>query len=128
MSYVIGSPFVLREGYGLSANQFALLFAINGVALVGGAQINVSLVRWVSPIRIVRCALPLLLAALTAPPPNRALPIPHQDPWDRAQGVDQLPPPVNKSSARRVGISTADAQRGYPAAIVSIGNTVAVRD
>src|SRR5674476_1117700 len=31
MSYVIGSPFVLREGYGLSANQFALLFAMNGV-------------------------------------------------------------------------------------------------
>src|SRR5665647_342117 len=45
MSYVIGSPFVLREGYGLSANQFALLFAMNGVALVGGAQINASLVR-----------------------------------------------------------------------------------
>ncbi|HZL05871.1 MAG TPA: Bcr/CflA family efflux MFS transporter, partial [Coriobacteriia bacterium] len=27
ISYVIGSPFVFREGYGLSANQFALLFA-----------------------------------------------------------------------------------------------------
>jgi len=63
MSYVIGSPFVLREGYGLSANQFALLFAMNGVALVGGAQINASLVRRVSPIRILRCALPLLLVA-----------------------------------------------------------------
>jgi MFS family permease len=36
MSYVIGSPFVLREGYGLSANQFALLFAMNGVGIVGG--------------------------------------------------------------------------------------------
>src|SRR5665648_697487 len=35
MSYVIGSPFVLREGYGLSANQFALLFAMNGVGIVG---------------------------------------------------------------------------------------------
>ena len=63
MSYVIGSPFVLREGYGLSANQFALLFAVNGVALVGGAQINASLVRRVAPIRILRCALPLLLFA-----------------------------------------------------------------
>src|SRR5665647_2761932 len=63
MSYVIGSPFVLREGYGLSANQFALLFAMNGVALVGGAQINASLVRRVAPIRILRCALPLLLVA-----------------------------------------------------------------
>jgi hypothetical protein len=63
MSYVIGSPFVLREGYGLSTNQFALLFAMNGVALVGGAQINASLVRRVAPIRILRCALPLLLVA-----------------------------------------------------------------
>lgn len=63
MSYVIGSPFVLREGYGLSANQFALLFAVNGVGLVGGAQINASLVRRVAPIRILRFALPLLLVA-----------------------------------------------------------------
>jgi len=63
MSYVIGSPFVLREGYGLSANQFALLFAMNGVGIVGGAQINASLVRRVAPIRILRCALPLLLVA-----------------------------------------------------------------
>jgi DHA1 family bicyclomycin/chloramphenicol resistance-like MFS transporter len=63
MSYVIGSPFVLREGYGLLANQFALLFAMNGVALVGGAQINASLVRRLAPIRILRSALPLLLLA-----------------------------------------------------------------
>lgn len=63
MSYVIGSPFVLREGHGLSANQFALVFAMNGVSLVGSAQINASLVRRVAPIRILRSALPLLLAA-----------------------------------------------------------------
>jgi DHA1 family bicyclomycin/chloramphenicol resistance-like MFS transporter len=36
---------------------------MNGVALVGGTQINASLVRWVSPIRILRCALPLLVVA-----------------------------------------------------------------
>ena len=54
---------MLREGYGLSANQFALLFAVNGVALVGGAQINAVLVRRFAPIRILRCALPLLLLA-----------------------------------------------------------------
>ena len=62
MSYVVGSPFVFQEGYGLSANQFALLFAANGIALVGGAQINASLVRRVAPIRILRVALPLLVA------------------------------------------------------------------
>ena len=66
MSYVVGSPFVFREGYGLSANQFALLFAVNGVALVGGAQINASLVRRVAPIRILRVALPLLFAVAVA--------------------------------------------------------------
>ena len=34
------SPFVLREGYGLSSHQFALLFAVNGIGLVAGAQVN----------------------------------------------------------------------------------------
>src|SRR5690606_17132487 len=31
MSYVVGSPFVLKEGYGMSNEQFALLFAANGL-------------------------------------------------------------------------------------------------
>jgi DHA1 family bicyclomycin/chloramphenicol resistance-like MFS transporter len=66
ISYVIASPFVLQEGYGLSANQFALLFAMNGVALVGGAQINASLVRRVAPIRILRTTIPALLVAAVA--------------------------------------------------------------
>ena len=61
MSYVVGSPFVLQEGYGLSSTQFALLFAVNGVGLVAGAQVNASLVRRVSPIRIVRVVQPLLV-------------------------------------------------------------------
>lgn len=63
MSYVIGSPFVLQEGYGLSSHQFALLFAVNGIGLVGGAQVNAALVRRFAPIRIVRVALPLSLVA-----------------------------------------------------------------
>jgi DHA1 family bicyclomycin/chloramphenicol resistance-like MFS transporter len=61
MSYVVASPFVLREGYGLSAHQFSLLFAINGLGLVGGAQVNAALVRRVAPIRIVRVVLPISL-------------------------------------------------------------------
>ena len=61
MSYVVGSPFVLMEGYGLTAHQFSILFAVNGIGLVGGAQINAMLVKRVSPIRIVRVALPLSL-------------------------------------------------------------------
>jgi DHA1 family bicyclomycin/chloramphenicol resistance-like MFS transporter len=62
MSYVVGSPFVLQEGYGLSSHQFSLLFAVNGLGLVGGAQINAALVRRVAPIRIIRVALPLSVA------------------------------------------------------------------
>ena len=61
MSYVVGSPFVLREGYGLSKTQFALLFAVNGLGLVGGAQINAALVRRYAPIRIVRVVVPVSL-------------------------------------------------------------------
>ena len=61
MSYVVASPFVLREGYGLSATQFSLLFAVNGIGLVLGAQVNAALVRRVAPIRIVRVVLPMSL-------------------------------------------------------------------
>ncbi len=59
MSYVVGSPFVLREGFGLSAGQFALVFAVNGVGLIAGAQVNAALVRKFAPIQIVRTALPV---------------------------------------------------------------------
>ncbi|WP_425483052.1 multidrug effflux MFS transporter, partial [Cellulomonas septica] len=62
MSYVVASPFVLREGFGLSEHQFSLLFAINGIGLVAGAQVNAALVRRVAPIRIVRVVLPLSLS------------------------------------------------------------------
>jgi DHA1 family bicyclomycin/chloramphenicol resistance-like MFS transporter len=57
MSYVVGSPFVLQEGYGLSHSQFSLLFAVNGLGLVVSAQVNASLVRRVAPVRILRAAL-----------------------------------------------------------------------
>jgi DHA1 family bicyclomycin/chloramphenicol resistance-like MFS transporter len=57
MSYVVGSPFVFQEFYGLSHTQFALLFALNGLGLVVSAQINASLVRRVAPIRLLRVAL-----------------------------------------------------------------------
>jgi DHA1 family bicyclomycin/chloramphenicol resistance-like MFS transporter len=68
-AYVVGSPFVLREQFGLSPHTFALLFALNGIALVGGAQVNAAVVKRVAPIRILRVALPAVLTlalALTA--------------------------------------------------------------
>lgn len=66
MSYVVGSPFVLREGFGLTAGQFALVFAVNGIGLVGGAQVNAALVRRYAPIQIIRVALPLSFALVLA--------------------------------------------------------------
>ena len=56
MSYVVGSPFVFQDEYGLSQAQFALVFALNGVALVLSAQVNATLVRRVSPARLLRAA------------------------------------------------------------------------
>ncbi|WP_159810113.1 multidrug effflux MFS transporter [Cellulomonas citrea] len=63
MSYVVSSPFVLRTGYGLSEQQFALVFAVNGIGLVGGAQLNAALVHKVAPLRVLRVA-QLLIAVL----------------------------------------------------------------
>jgi MFS transporter, DHA1 family, multidrug resistance protein len=60
-AYVVGSPFALREEYGLSTHGFAVLFALNGLGLVVGAQVNASLVRRMAPIRILRLFLPAVL-------------------------------------------------------------------
>lgn len=57
MSYVVGSPFVFQEHYGVSKGQFALLFALNGIGLVVSAQINAALVRRVAPVRLLRAGL-----------------------------------------------------------------------
>ncbi|WP_432523546.1 multidrug effflux MFS transporter [Kineococcus sp. SYSU DK006] len=64
--YVSVSPFVLQEVHGLSPTQFALVFALNGVALVGGSQVNAALVTRVPPARLLRVAVPatLVLAAV----------------------------------------------------------------
>lgn len=62
MSYVVGSPFVFQEGFGLSSAQFSLLFAVNGIGLVASAQVNAALVRRVAPLRLLRTALVVQLA------------------------------------------------------------------
>lgn len=59
-SYVAASPFVLREGYGLTESQFALLFAVVGLGLVLGAQANAALVRHFAPVRLLRLATPMV--------------------------------------------------------------------
>ncbi len=57
MSYVVGSPFVFQEHFGVSKGQFALLFALNGIGLVVSAQVNAALVRKVAPMRLLRAGL-----------------------------------------------------------------------
>jgi DHA1 family bicyclomycin/chloramphenicol resistance-like MFS transporter len=66
ISYVVGSPFVLQAGYGLSVQQFSLVFALNGLGLVVGAQVNAALVSRHEPLRVVRVALPLALISAAA--------------------------------------------------------------
>ncbi len=59
ISYVVGSTFVFQEEYGLGKREFALTFAVIGVAMVIGAQVNAALVRRVGPLRLLRVGLPL---------------------------------------------------------------------
>ncbi|WP_237687480.1 multidrug effflux MFS transporter [Arthrobacter jiangjiafuii] len=61
MSYVVGSPFVFQDEYGLTAGQYALVFAINGAGMVISAQANAALVRFAPPMNILRIAVPVLL-------------------------------------------------------------------
>lgn len=57
--YVGGSSFVLQEHYGLSVQQFGLVFGAGSVALIAGTQLNPRLVgRW-SSARVLGTALVL---------------------------------------------------------------------
>jgi DHA1 family bicyclomycin/chloramphenicol resistance-like MFS transporter len=53
LAYVAGSSFVLQEQYGLTAQQFGLLFGAAAVGLVGATQLNVWLLHRWSPPRIL---------------------------------------------------------------------------
>ncbi|WP_432546433.1 multidrug effflux MFS transporter [Kineococcus sp. SYSU DK004] len=39
-TYISGSSFVLQDGYGLGAQQFSLVFAVNGLGVVACSQLN----------------------------------------------------------------------------------------
>lgn len=65
MSYVVSSPVVFQQEYGLSQGQFALLFGVNGLGLVLSAQVNAALVRRVAPIRLLRLGI-VAQAVITA--------------------------------------------------------------
>jgi DHA1 family bicyclomycin/chloramphenicol resistance-like MFS transporter len=61
--YVGGSPFVLQEQYGLSVQQFGLVFGAGSISLIAGTQLNPRLVaRWTSA-RVLGAALTVGTAA-----------------------------------------------------------------
>lgn len=62
ISYVAGSSFVFQEQYGLTSQQFALVFALGGTSLVTGSQVNAALVRRFGPLTLLRVGLPVTLA------------------------------------------------------------------
>ena len=60
-TYVSSATFVFQEGFGLSAQQFAWIFASGAVAITAGTQINGAMFGRVAPEQILRWA---VLAAL----------------------------------------------------------------
>jgi DHA1 family bicyclomycin/chloramphenicol resistance-like MFS transporter len=56
-AYVAGSSFVFQGQYGLSQQQFGLVFGAGAFGLIGATQLNVRLLRRFSPQRILVTAL-----------------------------------------------------------------------
>jgi len=56
-AYVSGSSYVFQNGYGMSEQQFALIFAGGAVGLIGATQFNVRLLRRWTPQQIMGGAL-----------------------------------------------------------------------
>ncbi|GIE77180.1 putative multidrug resistance transporter, Bcr/CflA family protein [Actinoplanes philippinensis] len=56
-AYVSGSSYVFQDGYGMSEQQFALIFAGGAVGLIGATQFNVRLLRRWSPQQIMSASL-----------------------------------------------------------------------
>ncbi|MBM9469459.1 multidrug effflux MFS transporter [Nakamurella leprariae] len=62
MAYLAASPFVLQDGYGLSATQYSWVFAANAVGLVTATTMNARLLRRYSSESILNVALPAVTA------------------------------------------------------------------
>jgi DHA1 family bicyclomycin/chloramphenicol resistance-like MFS transporter len=61
-AYIAGSSFVLQGIYGVSPQRYSVLFAVNGLGLIGGSQVNARLVGRYGPARLLRAGL-LTIAA-----------------------------------------------------------------
>lgn len=55
--YVAGSPLIFLDVFGVSVQDYGVIFAVLGVAFVLSGQINVVLSRWATPQRIFQTAL-----------------------------------------------------------------------
>ncbi|MCZ4275739.1 multidrug effflux MFS transporter [Rhodococcus yunnanensis] len=62
-AYIAGSSFVLQEEFGLNEQQFAIVFSLGAIALIGASQFNVVLFGHFTPVRIVIAALAAALAS-----------------------------------------------------------------
>ncbi|MBN9239810.1 MAG: Bcr/CflA family drug resistance efflux transporter [Micrococcales bacterium 70-64] len=60
-AYLSSSSFLFQQVYGLDAQQFGFLFAINSLGVVGGVQASSFLARFVGPQWILAVALTVLL-------------------------------------------------------------------
>jgi DHA1 family bicyclomycin/chloramphenicol resistance-like MFS transporter len=72
-AYIAGSSFVLQGIYGVSPQLYSVLFAMNGVGLIAGSQVNARLVGRFGPAKLLRAGLlsitssaAALLAVVTA--------------------------------------------------------------
>ncbi|MGN6324333.1 multidrug effflux MFS transporter [Pseudolysinimonas sp.] len=65
-AYLSSSPFILQDGYRLSAQEFGLAFGINSLGLVIASQASSRIMRRVAPARVLVLSLPVILLAALA--------------------------------------------------------------
>ncbi len=65
-SYVAGSTFVFQEFYGLSEQQFALVFGLNAAGLIGATQLNPLLLKRFSPQQVLSGAVAVAMVSTVA--------------------------------------------------------------
>jgi DHA1 family bicyclomycin/chloramphenicol resistance-like MFS transporter len=65
-AYISGSSFVLQGIYGASPQLYSVLFAANGLGLIGGSQVNARLVGRYGPALLLRAGLTSIAVAACA--------------------------------------------------------------
>lgn len=53
-SYISGSPFITQKIYGMNAQQFSYLFALNGIGLIAFSQLTAKLVNKMDELKILK--------------------------------------------------------------------------